>query len=249
MKISFLLYFFIFCITLISCRLNDVDDNYNIKAGYEYNPLKVGKYLTYKIDSIIYDNENNQTIKIGKTRFVKEVIADTFRNEINELIYRIERFDKLNESDPWELKNVWTAYLSNFQLIRTEDNFRFIKLAFPIRKGKSWDGNAFIDPTSIIKIADESVEVYKNWDYSYLSIDKPEIVNGIRYDSVAVVSQVDDQDNLIELRYSREKYAKNIGLVSKEMKILDTQKITSKEPWENKAEKGFIMVQNLIDHN
>ncbi len=241
-----------FCLVIVSinaCRLNDVDEDYNIKAGYEYYPLKVGKYLIYQVDSITYDNINNQTVKIGASRYVKELVADTFRNALNEQIFRLERYDKVTASDPWQLRNVWSVSRESEQLVKTEDNFRFIKLVFPVRKGKSWNGNAYFDPTTIIKVADESIEVFKNWNYNYTSIDKPEIINGIQYDSVAVVSQVDDQNNLIELRFSKEKYAKNIGLVSKEMKILDTQKISSKEPWENKAEKGFIMFQKLIEHN
>ena len=249
MEINKLLIICLVLLGFVACRLNDVDEAFNIKAGYEYYPLKVGKYLVYKVDSITYDNVNNQTVKIGASRYVKELVADTFRNSLNELVYKLERYDKVDLNDPWELRNVWSASRQEEQLVKTEDNFRFIKLVFPIRKGKSWNGNAYFDPTTIIQVADESVEVFKNWNYNYTSIDKPETINGIRYDSVAVVSQVDDQNNLIELRFSKEKYAKNIGLVSKEMKILDTQKISSKEPWENKAEKGFIMFQKLIEHN
>ena len=44
---------------------------------------------------------------------------------------------------------------------------------------------------------------------------------------------------------------KNVGLIFKEMKILDTQCIIDCEgqPWEQKAEKGFILRMEIISHN
>ena len=43
-----------------------------------------------------------------------------------------------------------------------------------------------------------------------------------------------------------EKYAKDIGLIYKEMWILDTQKSESAAPWEVKAEEGFILKKSLV---
>jgi hypothetical protein len=60
-----------------------------------------------------------------------------------------------------------------------------------------------------------------------------------------------DSENLIELRRSRVKYAKGIGLVYRELWVLDTQCIEQCDgkPWEEKAEKGFILSQTITAHN
>ncbi|MEL6865958.1 MAG: hypothetical protein AAFP19_16145, partial [Bacteroidota bacterium] len=71
--------------------------------------------------------------------------------------------------------------------------------------------------------------------------------NGMMFDSVATIYQADNE-NAIELRYSIEKYARNIGLVYREMRILDTQAIVD-DPWEEKAQKGFIIRQQITRHN
>ena len=57
--------------------------------------------------------------------------------------------------------------------------------------------------------------------------------------------------NLIELREAIEKYARNVGLIEKQMRILDTQCIIEceGEPWEVKAEKGFILKQRILEFN
>jgi hypothetical protein len=66
-----------------------------------------------------------------------------------------------------------------------------------------------------------------------------------------VTVQNADSENLIELRLAHEKYARGVGLVYRELWILDTQCIEDciGMTWEQKAEKGFILKQTLIDHN
>jgi len=55
----------------------------------------------------------------------------------------------------------------------------------------------------------------------------------------------------IELRLSYERYARGVGLIEREMRILDTQCIEacSTKTWAEKAEKGFIVRQKIRDYN
>ena len=66
-----------------------------------------------------------------------------------------------------------------------------------------------------------------------------------------------NQSNPFERRLVREKYAKEVGLVAREMFIFDSD-YCNEEPvpldcetiaWEDKAEKGFILRQVIIDFN
>ena len=50
-------------------------------------------------------------------------------------------------------------------------------------------------------------------------------------------------------RFALEKYARGIGLAYREYWILDTQLNTDDRPWDQKAQRGFIFTQVLIDHN
>ena len=60
-----------------------------------------------------------------------------------------------------------------------------------------------------------------------------------------------NSENVIELRFAKEQYAKNIGLIAKEYLILDTQCIEDciGMTWEEKAEQGFILRMKMIDYN
>jgi len=256
MKISYLSFLFaILGLFIASCGPDSNPEDLDLDYGYEYFPLEIGKFMEYRLDSIIYD-----TTSIGVTRdtnvwFAREEVVDTFRDLSNELNFRIERSQRQSAAEPWEIESVYAAILLDDQAIRIEDNFRFIKMVFPLSEGDIWDGNIFIDDETIITIAGESVEVFKSWSYELDELDEQAIVNNMPYDSVMTIFQANNQEgpdpNLIELRFSKEQYAKNIGLISREMRILDTQCIADciGQSWEEKAQKGFILIQTLIDHN
>ena len=150
----------------------------------------------------------------------------------------------------WELKDIWLAIRTDEGAEWIEENLRFLKMVFPLKEGLDWDGNQYIDITTIIPIAGESVEVFKSWSYESISIDESEQIGDETFENVATISQA-NSENLIELRLSEEKYAKGIGLVYREMKILDTQNIIGFEfsTWEDKAQKGYILKQQIIDYN
>jgi hypothetical protein len=96
--------------------------------------------------------------------------------------------------------------------------------------------------------------MYKDWgNFKVLSLDEPEFIAGVNYDSVLTIQRVEKINN-IERRYSLEKYAKNIGLISRQDSILDTQcggniATCINTPWALKAEKGFILNMQLIETN
>ncbi len=249
--ISVLLFFASAILLFQACQSKSTFEEYDIDPGYDYFPLEIGKYRTYVVDSVLYDIGDNSVIFTYESRtFVKHVIADTLTDNLGRPGYRIERYERLSDSVDWAIKDIWAAIPTSNGIEWIEENLRFIKMVFPLREGVEWNGNKHIDVTTIIPIAGESVEVFKSWSYEALSVGETEIIGDFVFDEVATLSQA-DSENLIELRYSQEKYAKNIGLVYREMKILDTQCIDScfHQTWEEKAEKGFILTQQIIDYN
>lgn len=95
-----------------------------------------------------------------------------------------------------------------------------------------------------------------NWHYKVDSIDLPAIIGNFVFDSTLVITEADDT-NIIERRFSRSWYAKNVGLVQKEQWILDSQYCNqlptppdcASLAWWLKAEKGYILRQVVIAFN
>ena len=235
--------------TNFGCSESTVTEDLDqVVQGFDYFPLEIGKYVSYQVDSTIYDVDGNATAIFNSTSFLKEEVSDTLRDSENELVYRIERFEKSNLDDPWEIKDVWVSKRTEFQAERVEENLRFIKMVFPLAEDATWNGNLYIDERTIIPIAGESIEVFKNWSSELRLLNQPALIGDFLFDEITTISHA-DSENLIELRQVTEKYAKGVGLVEKEMWILDTQEIDQTRPWELKAEKGYILKQFVIDHN
>ncbi|MEM7105463.1 MAG: hypothetical protein AAF502_20165 [Bacteroidota bacterium] len=232
-----------------SCE--EVTTQLDIDFGYEYFPQETGKFIIYEADSVIYDQSGNSTVIDTISFQVLERFMESFEDNSGQTVYRIERYERPTENDSWRPKDVWTSQINDLKAERVEENLRFIKLIFPAGpETDPWNGNVFLDETTVIPIAGESVVVFKNWLYEYVSKDEPYDINGMSFDSTLNVLQA-NEENLIELRYSQEIYAKGVGLIYKEMKILDTQCISLCEgqAWEQKAEKGFTFTMRVIEHN
>lgn len=227
------------------------------ESQYEYFPLQIGKYVVYQIDSIVYDfATGGGTVRDSFRIFAKEITADTLRDQTGELLYAIERYERKSDTAAWVLKSITTAGRTKTQAIRTEDNFRFLKLIFPLDSRSEWDGNIWIDENREIEIAGERMRPFTNWSYEVDSIDVQAFVGQFSFDSTLLVTEADDT-NIIERRLSRARYAKHIGLVWREQWILDSQYCNQfpppadceTRPWELKAEKGYILRQTILEFN
>ncbi len=227
----------------------ETPDDYTTDLGLEYFPLEVGKFIEYEMDSTIFDPNGDTTVFFSKTR-MKEEVVDTLTDNNSNLLFKIEQFERAADSLPWQIKKVLTASIQADEAIRTEDNLRFIKMPFPPKNGSNWNGNAHFDESLIVTVAGESLEMFKGWDYRIEQTGEPATVGSFQFDETVTVQEADNE-NLIELRRATATYAKGIGLVYRELWILDTQCIDDcvGKPWEEKAEKGFILKQTILNHN
>ncbi len=231
-------------VLLTACSKNEVED-FQVEAGYNYFPTEVGSFIEYQVDSILYDPI--EAVDSSRT-FVREVVVDTLKDNLGMTLYRIERFERQRDTLPWAVSRVYTIARSETQAFRTEENQRLIKMVFPVETGRDWNTTVFIDENVVVTIQGESIEMFKSWESEILSVGETETINGLEFSEVATISHA-DSDNLLEKRYVLEKYARGIGLVYRELWILDTQKIESTDPWAVKAEKGFILRQTITNFN
>ena len=232
---------------LASCETTP--DDYQTDLGYEYFPLEVGKFIVYEVDSTIYDPTGDSMVFSSKT-LVKEEVVDTLSDNNGETLFKIERYQRSADTLPWLVTKVFTASIQDDKAVQTEDNLRFIKIVFPAKKNATWDGNVHFNSSLIVTVAGESLEMFKDWVYKIESTDEQETIGDLTFGEVLTVQEADNE-NLIELRRSKVKYSKGIGLIYRELWILDTQCIEQcdGQTWEEKAEKGFILKQQIIAHN
>jgi hypothetical protein len=233
---------------LSSCSKEEADSYQAAELQLDYFPLSIGKYAVYEVDSTIYDPNGAEMVYHTRTYF-KEEVADTLTGPLGETIYRIERYERTADSLPWTISRVLSASIEGNRAIVTEDNLRFISLVFPPRENSRWNGLAFIDPEQVVQVAGESLLMFKGWDYSIPEPASSDSIGSLFFPEVLTVQEAEDE-NLIELRRSFSQYARGTGLVYRERWILDTQCISAcdGQSWEEKAEKGFIVRQRIIEY-
>lgn len=226
-------------------------------AFYSYYPLELGKYLEYRVDSVVYDPSlGNTSLRDSSVTYVREVLADTLRDNTGALLYTIERYERTDSTD-WSLQAIWTCAINEVGAIRTENNLRFLKLIFPLDRRSAWDGNLYIDTDQLVEIAnDETIQPFQNWFYDVDSINGSASVGGFTFDSTLPVTEV-DETNAIARRLSRVRYGRGVGRVWREQWILDSRYCNqtlspvdgNSKPWQDKAERGYILRQTRINYN
>lgn len=204
---------------------------------YEYFPLALGQERLFVVDSILFDPLGNRVQIDTSTTYIREMVVDTFRNAAKELEYRIERYERSSTSAPWVLKKVLSELRTTHQAQRFEDNFRLVKMVFPQQLEQSWNPLIFVDPSTRVDVKGEPLEVFKGWEAKIKNIDQ----SWNQYPNTLEL-QFSDYENAIELRRGAERYAANVGLVYRELSVLNTQCLMCQgQTWEKKAQAGFIL--------
>ncbi|KXK40432.1 MAG: hypothetical protein UZ09_BCD002000402 [Bacteroidetes bacterium OLB9] len=212
--------------------------------GYEYFPIEKGRSWIYQSDSIVFYNSGQEVDTFRS--YLKEEIGDIIKDIDGTEIHKVKRYFKRNESDPWTPIHTWTTSLRDNKALRTEENLKFIKMVFPIKENLNFDGNLYIDPEIRIEVQGEALEPYKVWKTRIEDIDT--LIRFHDTDLACMMIHLVDDTTIVDRRRVYEFYGKGIGLVRKEMILVDTDSSKPDTPWENKILKGFIHTLQLLEY-
>lgn len=219
---------------LYSCDDEEGNDPEDIEAAslYRYFPLAEGSYIIYSVDSIIHgfddDNTNNPDSLIDTFHYeVKEVIDSSFIDGEGELAWRISRYYRDSASADWTFTSLWTAKRTNQSAQKVEENIRYVKLSFPVKLNKTWNGNLF--------------NYFPQEDYTIEDANIPLTIGGFNFDSSVTVLQLEDY-NLIHRLFKQEKYVYGVGLAYRQRDSLNINALGS-------ITNGIEFRQSLIDYS
>ena len=204
---------FLVCIFFFSCSKKE--EVIPTDLGYDYAGLEVGKYVVYNVDSFYYDNFT-ETIDTSYFK-IKEVVDSKFTDLEGDEAFKIIRYRKENDTTAWELIDVWNSKITSTNFQKVEENIRFVKLIFPVKKNKTWNGNSMNNMASM--------------EYEYTAVDNAEVIGGNNLNGVLTVLQY-EFNPLIEENLFEEKYAKGVGLVYKKSVAIKNTYNNSLGLWE-----------------
>lgn len=193
--------------------------------GSSYFPLTVGSWVVYEVDSVSWNNFFTPT-KIDSFSYqIKMVVDSSYLDNEGNTNYFWKKYYR-DSTTAWTLQKNYSLRLSSDKAETFEENFRYIKLAFPMKNSINWDMNAYnsLDATS---------SYYDDYHI-------PLTVNDQAFDSCAIVIH-QDFESLISKDYHQEIYAKHVGLIYKK-KIAVEKEINGE--WVN----GYYFEYRYLDH-
>jgi hypothetical protein len=224
---------------ILSCE-NEFIQAPPIDPQFEYANLGVGRTWEYKYDSINY--LNGGVNKRSNKGFIQILVQEEIEKNKFRILKSIKK-DSLGKYTPFRAEII---QIQNNILTTTDNNLTFINLVFPPKLNSKWAGNRLFNEQVEIMINDEIMKVYNGWEYNITRIDSSiSIVNKIYPNTLEVVAGPINE-NLISRRQRREYYTKGVGLTKVQMEVLNTQKIQPNVAWKDKAESGFIYIQELV---
>lgn len=221
-------------------------DHFTLSPLSDYYPLKVGKYITYNLDSTVFTYSFNKRDTIVKYQVQDRVDSQIVDNS-GRPAFMIHRFIRKNATQPWSANNTFMVVPTENSIEFVENNLRFIKLKSPITEGFTWRGNSYIDSYSL----NSDLKYLEDWEYTYDSVNVTLNLGTITIDSTIRVFQRDEflgQDPEIpgtlygEKTYSIEKYAKGVGLLFREFIHWEYQGVDG-------TYTGYGVKLTMIDHN
>lgn len=220
-------------------------------------PLQTGKYITYRLDSIV-------TIRQGRglethSYQIKDVIDSLIGDNLSKPSYRVYRFisDSLGQT-PWQPHSTYyiTPYTEKIETV--ESNLRTINLHLPLRIGASWKGSRYLPSGAYGFFNDARFTDVYDWDFSYQSVGT-ETIGNRTLDSVWTVLQFNNvfdtlsvanpHNRLYGIGYSEEKYAKGIGLVAKQLLMIENNPNQLDSTTYDPYKTGFGIRMWMVDHN
>lgn len=221
-----------------------------------YLPLVPGKYITYRIDSLVFPNFGRAE-EIHRYQ-VKHVVDAMITDNLGRPSFRIYRY--LNDSTasgPWVSDGSYMITPESKQIEVIENNLRFIRMRLPVKEGYSWRGNTYLPEDAYEYFNPQNSYDFglDDWDYYYETFEPSMTYRGNTYNDVWSVRSSDDAYNIPVTNptiagirtIGLEKYAKDIGMVYREYALWEWQPATGNPSGPYKL--GFGITMWMIDHN
>lgn len=228
----------------VACDKRQVYEEPIPVGGHDYWPVFSAHTYVYRVDSIIFRRAGvRDTFSYRST----ESLVDFLGVSQDTLVFW-KRY-----MQPWYPDDSLPAHTVSEIRARGASRGRqyahladLVRLVFPASVGRHWEivpadwGNG---PAETIH--GEQIYPFKGWRTARITTADGSYPLGDSLIGQVITVQEADAENLLERRYSRVEYAPGIGIVRQERRIMDTQLIST-APWEDKAQRGYICIKELI---
>jgi hypothetical protein len=173
------------------------------RSDLTYLPLKKGVYQVYDVDSVWYTITGREE---QHYELLTEVV-DSFPNTEGGLTYVIYRYKRSDPGSEWSYQDTWSARVDGRRVVVSEGSTAFVKFTLPVSEGATWNGNLYND------LGED--------EYEMLRAGASYTANGVMFADCIEVNQNDDDDKIVRTDIRKEVYARDVGLIAREIRILN----------------------------
>lgn len=253
--------FLLISLLLLSCKQEK--EALERPAGYQPTilnrlmPMQKGKYITYRLDSTVTIFQG-RALEIRRYQ-VKDVWDTLITDNLGQPAWRVFRY--INDSlaaGPWRPMTTYTVTPLSDRVETTENNLRVVRLQLPVQPDATWKGNRYLPKAAYGAYNNLGFAEVNEWAFTYNSI-RTEKIGNTPLDSVWTVvhlNQVTDtlsisnpQNRLYGIGYSEDKFANGIGLVARQLVLIENNPNQVDATTYNPYKTGFGIRMWMIDHN
>jgi hypothetical protein len=199
-----LLIFSVFALLLLeSCRREEPAPDIN---GAAYFPYRPGEERIYRVDSFLHSSLADSVEY--RYRLMKEKVVSDEADLQGVMVNRIERWFSSDSGRTYFFHSLATCSRRADHAWWMEENRTWVKLSFPVRQNRSWDGNAY--NAGGIR------------DFRYTRI-RGAFNNGVQTFPATIEVQIQADSSFINRYIEKEVYAEDLGMVYRESVRLDFQ--------------------------
>jgi hypothetical protein len=220
----------------------------------EYQPLSVGKFITYRLDSTVFVNfGRDEEIRSFEE---KHVIDAEVLDAQGRPAFRVFRFTRDTAGlEAWRTAGTYFITISNNTVEVSENNLRSLRLVDPLKLDFEWKGNRYLPTEPYGSTYNFSNDDYMyDWDFTYENKEETLQLKNHLVENVVTIKHIDESINVpistpaayASINYAVDKYAKGLGLVYQELEMWEYQP----NPGGPSGYKtGFGVKRSMIDHN
>ena len=201
----------LFLLLLVGCQSRNIQPK---STGTLYFPLKVGAFWIYSVVETSITQLGGQT----NTMYQLKLLLTDSAAASGAITYVMQRFKRADASQPWSSIATWSARKEPFQAVVQEGNIPYVRLAFPLTEGKTWDGNALNNLGGTDRCPNGT---FSCDNYRVTDLAKRFEGTGVSFDDSVTILENNDNDPIVKQDVRKSTYAKSIGLVYHEITILE----------------------------
>jgi hypothetical protein len=165
---------------VLSCTENQ--EQTTSDTGLNYFPVETGRVWTYDVDSLWYDNNTGSTtIDTFHYQYREQIVSD-FTDAEGKLSQLAERYYRSSDTATWLRVNSAVYTRDGFTGQKVEENVRIVKLVFPPKKNREWNGNLYNGRQTedfVVESFDEAAEIGGRVWPKTLRVKQQEYLNAI----------------------------------------------------------------------